>query len=231
MIDNVDTLVSKLEEEKRAIKETIADPAMGETAAAKKEKQVRVQDLIDALTKLQSKPAADGESAKEAEARRARVEQLLTAIDHDEDGIIDADLVLEVIALVEKHGDIKMSASQLASIFGMLKKEDEAEELVKKIESLDAPIMPQVVSFVADDCMRAVPRSMMKSMEEAADSSKKGKDGLLDIPNVDPKVTAPLSNKNVSMGFGDGVTEEALPPFGRRTDEPPVGQGHSVLML
>ena len=56
-----------------------------------------------------------------------------------------------MIALVEKHGDIKMSASQLASIFGMLKKEDEAEELVKKIESLDAPIMPQVFPFVVND--------------------------------------------------------------------------------
>ncbi|EYC12675.1 hypothetical protein Y032_0046g1357 [Ancylostoma ceylanicum] len=96
MIDNVDTLVSKLEEEKRMIEETIPDPAMGESAATKRDKQVRVQDLIDALTKLQAKPAQDGESAKEAEARRSKIEQILVSIDQDADGIIDADLVLEV---------------------------------------------------------------------------------------------------------------------------------------
>lgn len=61
-----------------------------------RDKQVRVQDLIDALTKLQAKPAKDGESDKEAEARRSRIEQLLVSIDQDADGIIDADLVLEV---------------------------------------------------------------------------------------------------------------------------------------
>ncbi|KAK6754431.1 hypothetical protein RB195_013438 [Necator americanus] len=187
MIDNVDTLVSKLEEEKRVIEETIADPAMGETAAAKRDKQVRVQDLIDALTKLQSKPAEDGESAKEAEARRSRIEQLLVSIDQDADGIIDADLVLEVIALLEKHGDLKLSASQIASMVGMLKKECEVEELAKNMESLDAPIMPQGPTI--DDADNA-------SSKEAAESQKEGKNGLLDIPNVDPKVTVPLSNKN-----------------------------------
>ncbi|RCN25832.1 hypothetical protein ANCCAN_28453, partial [Ancylostoma caninum] len=188
MIDNVDTLVSKLEEEKRMIEETIPDPAMGESAATKRDKQVRVQDLIDALTKLQAKPAQDGESTKEAEARRSRIEQLLVSIDQDADGIIDADLVLEVIALLEKHGDLKLSASQIASMVGMLQKECEAEELVRKIESLDAPMMPQGPTIDDDE-----------SSEGTSESSKEKK-GLLDIPNVDPKVTVPLSNKNGNNG-------------------------------
>ncbi|VDN34416.1 unnamed protein product [Cylicostephanus goldi] len=148
-------------------------------------KQVRVQDLIDALTKLQASPAASGESDTEAEARRARIEQLLKSIDSDADGIVNADTILEVIALVEKHGDVKISASQVASIVSMLEKEGEAEELVKRIEALDAPMMPQGPTI--DD-------------DESSEEAKKNKNGVLDIPNVDPKVTLPLSNKNGNNG-------------------------------
>ncbi|KAK6028491.1 LETM1-like protein [Ostertagia ostertagi] len=142
MIDNVDTLVSQIEEEKRMVEETIIDPAMPDSVAAKREKQVRVQDLVDALTKLQASPAIAGDT-QEAKERRSRIEQLLLSIDHDADGIIDADLVLEVIALMERHGDVKMSAGQIASMVGMLKKEDEVEAMTKNIDSLDAPMMPQ----------------------------------------------------------------------------------------
>ncbi|KAK5972668.1 Leucine zipper and EF-hand containing transmembrane protein 1, partial [Trichostrongylus colubriformis] len=114
MIDSVDTLVSKIEEEKRMVEETIIDPAMPDSVAAKREKQVRVRDLVDALTKLQSQAAAA--DSQEAKDRLSRIEQLLLSIDHDADGIIDADLVLEVIALMERHGDVKMSTGQIASM-------------------------------------------------------------------------------------------------------------------
>ncbi|KAK5968212.1 DEAD/DEAH box helicase, partial [Trichostrongylus colubriformis] len=80
--------------------------------------------------------------------------------------------------------------------------------MTKKIESLDAPIMPQGPTS-----------EIMEGDEEgAADSSKK----LLDVPNVDPKVTVPLSNKNgkllLIMGFGDNANFDAVPAFGGRAE-------------
>ncbi|XGW01525.1 hypothetical protein V3C99_013999 [Haemonchus contortus] len=195
MIDNVDTLVSKIEEEKRMVEETIIDPAMPDSAEARREKQVRVQDLVNALTKLQASAAIAGDS-QEAKERRSRIEQLLLSIDQDSDGIIDADLVLEVIALMERHGDVKLSAAQIASMVDMLKKESEVEAMTKKIDSLDAPMMPQGPTN----------ESLEEEEENSKDSSKK----LIDIPNVDPKVTVPLSNKN-----GNGVPRPT-------SEKPPV---------
>ncbi|PIO69065.1 hypothetical protein TELCIR_09131 [Teladorsagia circumcincta] len=87
---------------------------------------------------------------------------------------------------MERHGDIKMSAGQIASMVDMLKKEDEVEAMTKNIDSLDAPMMPQGPTS-----------DVMEEKEgSAADSSEK----LIDIPNVDPKVTVPLSNKNGTNG-------------------------------
>ncbi|VDO31443.1 unnamed protein product [Haemonchus placei] len=193
MIDNVDTLVSKIEEEKRMVEETIVDPAVPDSVAAKREKQVRIQDLVNALTKLQASAAIAGDS-QEAKERRSRIEQLLLSIDQDSDGIIDADLVLEVIALMERHGDVKLSAGQIASMVDMLKKESEVEAMTKKIDSLDAPMMPQGPTN----------ESMEEEEENSKDSSKK----LIDIPNVDPKVTVPLSNKNGGNGVPRPTSEK-----------------------
>ncbi|VDM77951.1 unnamed protein product [Strongylus vulgaris] len=63
----------------------------------------------------------------------------------------------------------------------MLEKEGEAEQLVKRIGSLDAPIMPQGPTI--DD-------------DESSGEADKSKNALLDMPNVDPKATVSLSNKN-----------------------------------
>lgn len=46
---------------------------------------------------------------------------------------------------MERHGDVKMSTAQIASMVEMLKKEGEVEAMTKKIDALDAPIMPQVI--------------------------------------------------------------------------------------
>ncbi|KAK6058220.1 hypothetical protein COOONC_04215, partial [Cooperia oncophora] len=89
MIDNVDTLVSKMEEEKRIIEETIVDPALPDSSAKR-----RKTNLVDALTKLKASPAT-AEDSQDPEERRSRLKQLLLSMDHDADGIIDADLVLE----------------------------------------------------------------------------------------------------------------------------------------
>ncbi|KAJ1372227.1 hypothetical protein KIN20_034322 [Parelaphostrongylus tenuis] len=184
MIDSVDNLVSKLEETKRLVDETLTDPAVQDSIATKRDRQVRVRDLIDSLTKLQSSLVADGASSKEIEERRSRVEQLLTSIDHDADGFIDADLMLEVISLLGKHGDVKLSTAQIASIVDILEKEDEFEALDKKIDSLDAPIMPQ--SPRSSELPTAEDESAQQSLSNGS------KDDLLDIPNVDPKVTTPF---------------------------------------
>ncbi|KAK5970852.1 hypothetical protein GCK32_005244, partial [Trichostrongylus colubriformis] len=161
------------------------------------DKQITVEGGVDALSTIDLQHAC-----------RARG---MRAVGMSEERLRD-----QVIALMERHGDVKMSTGQIASMVGMLKKEDEVEAMTKKIESVDAPIMPQGPTS-----------EVMEGDEEgAADSSKK----LLDVPNVDPKVTVPLSNKNgrgyafvcaellLIMGFGDNANFDAVPAFGGRAE-------------
>uniref|UniRef100_A0A1I7ZZD5 SRP-alpha_N domain-containing protein n=1 Tax=Steinernema glaseri TaxID=37863 RepID=A0A1I7ZZD5_9BILA len=76
MISGVDTLVAKLEAEKRTFDELIADPAMPDAASQKEENQVRIKDLIESLHKLQK--VTD-------EAKSKRIEEVLNAMDLNTD--------------------------------------------------------------------------------------------------------------------------------------------------
>ncbi|CAJ0956995.1 unnamed protein product, partial [Mesorhabditis belari] len=136
MIENVDHLVTKLEDDKKNIDETIADPAVPEAAVEKKERLVRITDLVDSLKKL--KTITD-------EKKQARIEELLNAVDEDKDGVIDSALVLEVIELMEKHSDVPMSASQITAMIEMLKKEDQAEAVAEAMKQINIgePILPR----------------------------------------------------------------------------------------
>lgn len=166
MIENVDSLVTKLEDEKRKVDETLSDPAVQDSASIKKERQVRITDLIESLQKL--KKVTD-------DSKRARIEEVLIAIDEDKDGIIDADLVLEVISLMEKHSDVPISPKQMVSMIEMLKKEDQVEAVAKAMEQINLaePILPQ-------------------GPAEVPDEELKPNNGPLDVPEVQVPPTVQL---------------------------------------
>uniref|UniRef100_A0A1I7ZY59 Mitochondrial proton/calcium exchanger protein n=1 Tax=Steinernema glaseri TaxID=37863 RepID=A0A1I7ZY59_9BILA len=140
MISGVDTLVAKLEAEKRTFDELIADPAMPDAASQKEENLVRIKDLIESLHKLQK--VTD-------EAKSKRIEEVLNAMDLDTDGKVDASLVLEVIELLGKHADVQLSAKQMAGIIEMLKKEDDVEAL-DKLNSESRRLMKEHLRFSGD---------------------------------------------------------------------------------
>ncbi|KAI1704977.1 LETM1-like protein domain-containing protein [Ditylenchus destructor] len=120
MISGMDSLMAKIENERRHIKEEISGPASADKLAAKEERLVKITDLLDSLKKLQR--VAD-------DAKSKRIEEILHAIDVDKDGSIDAPLVLEVIELLGKHKDVELNPPEMAKIIEMLKKEDVIEAL------------------------------------------------------------------------------------------------------
>lgn len=81
---------------------------------------VRIQDLLDSLTKLQK----DGNNEKSAQ-----IEEALKALDDNTDGCINVDLALEVIEMLGKHKDIEISPAQISKVLELIKKEDAIEEI------------------------------------------------------------------------------------------------------
>lgn len=217
MIEDVDSMVGKLEDEKRNIQEMLSDPTVENSADLKKEREVRIQDVIDSLSKLKE---GKGEQRSDDVQQRERIEALLKTIDEDADGIVDKQLVLEVIELLEKHTDVNISAAQMASMIGTLKKEDEVAGLtdeIRKVQSgqFEMPILP-TVSLNLDEVVPlpilqgpssadAFYQSSDATTQRTADprqseeevETKKVESGV-DIPNVDTKVLpATLVLKNL----------------------------------
>lgn len=85
-----------------------------------RERLVRIQDLLDSLTKLQ-KASSD--------AKSTQIEEALKALDDNTDGCIDVNVALEVIEMLGKHKDVEISPSQITKIIELLKKEDAIEEI------------------------------------------------------------------------------------------------------
>ncbi|GMR58954.1 hypothetical protein PMAYCL1PPCAC_29149 [Pristionchus mayeri] len=166
IVQNVDSLVNKLEEKKHVIDETIADPAIPDSAKDKREKQVRVTDVIDRLKKIRK---------DYAEAEAEKLEALIKAMDEDLDGVIDSDVVLEVIGLLEKHSDVSISPSQLASMIEVLKKEDRAEALQQAM----------------GEAILAAPITVQGSSDSPTEVSP-----LVSPPDVDPSLTTHTQQKN-----------------------------------
>jgi len=162
MISGIDTLVAKLEVEKRTFDELISDPAVPETASQKEENLVRIKDLLESLHKLQT--VTD-------DAKSKRIEEVLTALDLDTDGKVDASLVLEVIELLGKHADVQLSAKQMAGIIEMLKKEDDVEAL-DKLASESRKIMKEHMGSPVDHF--PIRSHSQSSYENTADSNLLG---------------------------------------------------------
>ncbi|EFO87856.1 CRE-LETM-1 protein [Caenorhabditis remanei] len=204
MIEDVDSMVDKLEDEKRNIREMLIDPAMENSADSKKEREVRIQDVIDSLAKLKE---SKGEQPDDVQ-QRERIESLLKAIDEDADGIVDKQLVLEVIELLEKHTDVHVSAAQMASMIGTLKKEDEVAGLTEEIRKVQSgnyqmPILPTGPSSAdAFNQPLGVSAASSKTPDNNEGEEVKRKqqveNGTVDIPDVDTKVTTTLQQTSKS---------------------------------
>jgi len=126
MISGMDTLVAKLESERRNIKEDITSKTHADTMLevasdkSKSERLVKIKDLLDSLTKL--KKMTDEASSK-------HIEEVLKALDVDTDGIVDANLVLEVLEILGNHKDVEISAGEMKKMVEMLRKEDAIEAI------------------------------------------------------------------------------------------------------
>lgn len=127
ILENLDTLVDKMEKERKTIHETIADPAVQEAALKKKAHLMRVDDLVNSLNRLRKMPD---------EEKRQEIEQVVRALDDDTDGLIDPHLVLQAIDLLSRHKDLEVSAAQIKKIVEMLRKEEEMDALEAFISGL-----------------------------------------------------------------------------------------------
>uniref|UniRef100_A0A8R1E0E8 Mitochondrial proton/calcium exchanger protein n=1 Tax=Caenorhabditis japonica TaxID=281687 RepID=A0A8R1E0E8_CAEJA len=205
MIEDVDSMVGKLEEEKRNIQEMLSDPSVENSADLKKEREVRIQDIIDSLAKLKESKGEKGED--DGKQQRERIEALLKTIDEDADGIVDKRLVLEVIELLEKHTDVDISAAQMASMIGTLKKEDEVAGLTEEIRKVQSghyemPVLPSGPSsadaFFQPDSIATKRTTPSEERTEEGEVKKVQVENGVDIPNVDSKVTSTLQRNSKS---------------------------------
>ncbi|KAH7695539.1 Protein LETM-1 b [Aphelenchoides avenae] len=191
MISGVDTLVARLEVERRNIKEEVHDPALPEAAEKKEQRLVRIKDLLMSLNKL--KDVADDVKSK-------RIEEALHAMDVDTDGKVDVNLALEVLELIDMHKDVEIDAKQMASIIEMLKKEDAIEAIDRANESqadiVDKEILPKLP---ADEQfpVRSKATGTGVTLDEALHKDVEGADDLGALPPPPPdslpgtKPTAP----------------------------------------
>ncbi|VDN42711.1 unnamed protein product [Gongylonema pulchrum] len=83
MLKKADTLLRKLEEDRKAIS-NIPESIAEEDKKKEREKLMRVEDLINKLQKVQNM----------SEKNQEEFRKILQALDDDNDGVIDADLVL-----------------------------------------------------------------------------------------------------------------------------------------
>ncbi|CAG9530306.1 unnamed protein product [Cercopithifilaria johnstoni] len=118
MLKKADKLLEKLDEDKKAIGE-ISESAADEDKKVKKERLMRVEDLIDKMQTLQKMSEEDKEEFR----------KILQALDEDSDGVIDVNLVLHALTLFESHKELHLTTEQIKTIVEMLKKEEHIEAM------------------------------------------------------------------------------------------------------
>ncbi|CAD5222190.1 unnamed protein product [Bursaphelenchus xylophilus] len=148
MIAGVDTLVAKLESERRLINNKDGTGKAEDIIEAHEtdKKQARLVNIADLLNSLSSlKEASDL-------AKSTRIAEVLKAMDEDTDGKIDAKLALKVIELLGKHGDVEISSSQMQHIIELMKKESAVEGLQKdeQLQKNGVKILERVVPQLLD---------------------------------------------------------------------------------
>uniref|UniRef100_A0A183EMQ6 EF-hand domain-containing protein n=1 Tax=Gongylonema pulchrum TaxID=637853 RepID=A0A183EMQ6_9BILA len=118
MLKKADTLLRKLEEDRKAIS-NIPESIAEEDKKKEREKLMRVEDLINKLQKVQNM----------SEKNQEEFRKILQALDDDNDGVIDADLVLRALDLFGSHKDLRLTTEQIKTIVEMLKKEEQVEAM------------------------------------------------------------------------------------------------------
>ena len=198
LISKVDYLAAALENRRREIKETIADPAVPAEIESKKERLVHIKDLIESLGKLQ-----------EITGDRKRIEETLMALDMDVDGKVERELVLEVLDLLSKHKDVEINAAEMARMVEMLKKEDLIEELEANgiAQQPGAPELEsekdgeQVVpKLTAEDAEQFPIRPMTpESVGQPPSESSASEDGQISPPSAMPPQEPPPQRPKPSV--------------------------------
>merc|ERR1712025_482330 len=118
------------------------------------EKIVTIQELIEAVTRLQETPN---------QAKVDQIAQVLTMLDVDHDGIIKVDHVLKVIELLGVE-NTELPAKQIKQIISVLGE----EEKIKVEDSIEALLMKKSQSFEDDEAFQ----QDLKALEDLATSGK-----------------------------------------------------------
>lgn len=133
MIGKMDKAITKMEKSKKPIEEKIEE---GKAEQASKDELVSIDELLQALTKLQKTPD---------DTKMKKIYDVLSHMDIDQDGNIEVDDVIKVLDLMSKEHE-NITSRQLREVIEMLDKEENLE-LVKKLEKLMAkeqavPVVP-----------------------------------------------------------------------------------------
>ncbi|XP_077992404.1 mitochondrial proton/calcium exchanger protein-like [Glandiceps talaboti] len=140
MIFRINNIVSELEEEKKIMqKEMKVDKEKLEKAEGtikeevqervdeKQEGIIRVDELVEAMKKLESVPDD------------AKIRRIADVLDEDHDGIIRLEDVVKAIEVIAKE-EIELSTKQIGEIMDLISKEENIESLEKDIEKREQEI-------------------------------------------------------------------------------------------
>ncbi|KAM3728913.1 Mitochondrial proton/calcium exchanger protein [Dirofilaria immitis] len=161
MMKKADKLLEKLDEDKKAIAE-ISESAADEEKEMKKERLMRVEDLITKLHTLQKMSEEDKEEFR----------KILQALDEDSDGVIDVNLVLHALALFGSHKELRLTAEQIKTIVEMLKKEEHIEAM-KAFLSGTVPYPPPPSITASDSDFSVDPAKIIKEKLSSSEALKK----------------------------------------------------------
>uniref|UniRef100_A0A1B6M0Q3 Mitochondrial proton/calcium exchanger protein n=1 Tax=Graphocephala atropunctata TaxID=36148 RepID=A0A1B6M0Q3_9HEMI len=114
MIFKMDAALSELEKKEMAKKESLQKVDAQSTS----DEMLRVDELIEAIHKLQKVPDA---------SRMASIAEVLGKIDVDKDGVVKVDDLLKVLEVIGRE-NIKLNEKQIDEVIDLLKKEEAINE-------------------------------------------------------------------------------------------------------
>lgn len=138
MLGKVDTLVASLEQKEKEITEMKAMEGRTEEELSRDDENlVTVQELIDAVRKLQRSPDS---------SKLEQISEVLSAMDVDSDGMIKVDHVQKVLELLGSE-HVQLPSKQIRQIVDMLTKEEmlEIEQNIEGLLSKDTKKEEQII--------------------------------------------------------------------------------------
>ncbi|CAJ0591881.1 unnamed protein product [Cylicocyclus nassatus] len=216
MIDKVDTLVSKLEEEKRAIKETLPDPAMASPAATKKNKNGVISTFLCILPTLKKYHHLD-------EEQWHLFRHLRKAYDHFEKGVAFVRVVLKTERLFQKMTPMTLSALSMVSVMQTRVSEQDVNSMIRT--STRAVLVDMQETTVLE-------RGGGFGQQKAKESGRARYDSVFERSDLDSydegeKSSRDIEDKRGGFGFGRGRSSpergrggyDRKPEFSRGRDD------------